>query len=218
MVPAFLCSLYLTFYKMDISLWQTTSAGPKGVRLRESQLYLSCLSAFFFFHLFSQGPFSTFHIQNDPNIEWTGVKFSSDGKMILLSASGGVIHLIDAFQGTQLHTFTVSKVKKAIIGFLAFISIIIFFVNNIWNKSYMNCGNEMKMKKWLSQWTQFMPLRKEAWYQTPEIRLLISDIWNQTSDNRNLTSDVWYQTPEIRRLTTDVWHQMSEIRRLTSDV
>ena len=84
-----------------------------------------------FFHLFSQGPFSTFHIQNDPNIEWTGVKFSSDGKMILLSASGGVIHLIDAFQGTQLHTFTVSKVKKAIIGFLAFVSIIIFFVNDI---------------------------------------------------------------------------------------
>ncbi|CAH3042138.1 unnamed protein product [Porites evermanni] len=55
---------------------------------------------------FDKGPFSTFHIQNDPNIEWTGVKFSSDGKMILLSASGGVIHLIDAFQGTQLHTFT----------------------------------------------------------------------------------------------------------------
>ena len=85
----------------------------------------------FFFHLFSQGPFSTFHIQNDPNIEWTGVKFSSDGKMILLSASGGIIHLIDAFQGTQLHTFTVSKVKKAIIGFLAFFSIIIFFVNDV---------------------------------------------------------------------------------------
>ena len=29
-------------------------------------------------------------------------------------------------------------------------------VNDIWNKSYMNCGNEMKMKKWSSQWTQFM--------------------------------------------------------------
>ena len=27
----------------------------------------------------------------------------------------------------------------------------------------MNCGNEMKMKKWSSQWTQFMQLRKEAW-------------------------------------------------------
>ena len=24
-------------------------------------------------------------------------------------------------------------------------------VNDIWNKSYMNCGNEMKMKKWSSQ-------------------------------------------------------------------
>ena len=35
-------------------------------------------------------------------------------------------------------------------------------VNDIWNKSYMNCGNEMKMKKWSSQWTQFMQLRKEA--------------------------------------------------------
>ena len=35
-------------------------------------------------------------------------------------------------------------------------------VNDIWNKSYMNCENEMKMKKWSSQWTQFMQLRKEA--------------------------------------------------------
>ena len=35
----------------------------------------------------------------------------------------------------------------------------------IWNKSYMNCGNEMKMKmkKWSSQWTQFIQLRREAW-------------------------------------------------------
>ena len=36
-------------------------------------------------------------------------------------------------------------------------------VNDIWNESYMNCGNEMKMKKWSSQWTQFMQLHKEAW-------------------------------------------------------
>ena len=37
------------------------------------------------------------------------------------------------------------------------------FVNDIWNKSYMNCGNEMKITKWSSQWTQFMQLCKEAW-------------------------------------------------------
>ena len=36
-------------------------------------------------------------------------------------------------------------------------------VNDIWNKSYMNFGNEMKMKKWSSPWTQFMQLCKEAW-------------------------------------------------------
>ena len=40
---------------------------------------------------------------------------------------------------------------------------IIIIVNDIWNKLYMNCGNEMKMKKWSSQWTQFLQLRKEAW-------------------------------------------------------
>ena len=27
----------------------------------------------------------------------------------------------------------------------------------------MNCGNEIKMTKWPSLWTQFMQLRKEAW-------------------------------------------------------
>ena len=31
----------------------------------------------------------------------------------------------------------------------------------IYEKLYMNCGNEMKMK-WSSQLTQFMQLRKEA--------------------------------------------------------
>ena len=36
-------------------------------------------------------------------------------------------------------------------------------VNDIWNKSYINCGNEMQLKKWWSQWTQFMQLRQEAW-------------------------------------------------------
>ena len=40
MVPAFLYSLYLTLYKTDTSLRQTLRAGPKGVRLRESWLYL----------------------------------------------------------------------------------------------------------------------------------------------------------------------------------
>ena len=34
-----------------------------------------------------------------------------------------------------------------------------YCVNDIWNKSFMNCGNEMKVKKWSSQWTQLRKLR-----------------------------------------------------------
>ena len=47
LVPAFLYSFYLTLYKKDTSLRRTLSAGPKGVRLRESWLYnlLSALPA-----------------------------------------------------------------------------------------------------------------------------------------------------------------------------
>ena len=42
--------------------------------------------------------------------------------MILLATNGGVIHLIDAFQGTQLHTFTVSTnvAVREILFFYAF--------------------------------------------------------------------------------------------------
>ena len=40
---------------------------------------------------------------------------------------------------------------------------IIFSVVLMIYEIYMNYGNEMKMNKWSSQWTQFMQLRKEAW-------------------------------------------------------
>ena len=40
-MPGFLYSVYLTLYKTDISLRRTLTAGPKGVRLRGSWLYIS---------------------------------------------------------------------------------------------------------------------------------------------------------------------------------
>ena len=55
-----------------------------------------------------QGPFSTFKLQQDKDCDWTGLKFSPDGKLILISTNGTVIRLIDAFQGTPLQTFMVS--------------------------------------------------------------------------------------------------------------
>ena len=61
--------------------------------------------------------------------------------------------------------------NKLLTIFIAHILIVLFAllpkiissVNDIRNKSYMNCGNEMKMKKWSSRWTQFIQLRKETW-------------------------------------------------------
>lgn len=45
LVPAFLYSLYLTFYKTNISLRRTASAGPRRVRLGENWLYLDDFAA-----------------------------------------------------------------------------------------------------------------------------------------------------------------------------
>ena len=55
-----------------------------------------------------QGPFATFKLPQDKDCDWTGMKFSPDGKYIVVSTNGQVIRLIDAFQGTPLQTFVVS--------------------------------------------------------------------------------------------------------------
>ena len=56
-----------------------------------------------------------------------------------------------------------------------------FSVNDIWNKSYMNCGNEMEVKRWSSQWAQFMQLRKEAWKKKSGLTPLKSWFFFQAS-------------------------------------
>jgi len=56
---------------------------------------------------FDKGPFSSFKLNVDSkDIEWTGLKFSPDGKSILISTNGQVIKLIDSYNGTSLQTFT----------------------------------------------------------------------------------------------------------------
>lgn len=57
---------------------------------------------------FDKGPFSTFQLAMEKECDWTGIKFSPDGKTILTSTNGSVIRLVDAFQGTPLKTFAVS--------------------------------------------------------------------------------------------------------------
>ena len=60
-----------------------------------------------------QGPFSTFHVRQDfANCEWTGLKFASDGKRILISTNISQIKLLDAFQGDEIHTLSVSHTRQ----------------------------------------------------------------------------------------------------------
>ncbi|XP_002130040.1 WD repeat-containing protein 82-like [Ciona intestinalis] len=54
---------------------------------------------------FDKGPFTTFRLQQDKDCDWTSLKFSSDGKLILIATNGTVIRLIDAFHGQPLQTF-----------------------------------------------------------------------------------------------------------------
>ncbi|KAI8805636.1 WD40-repeat-containing domain protein [Cladochytrium replicatum] len=54
---------------------------------------------------YSQGPFATFTLE-EPTIEWVSVKFSNDGKSILISTRGEVMYLLDAFSGAIQNKLT----------------------------------------------------------------------------------------------------------------
>ena len=72
-------------------------------------------------------------------------------------------------------------------------------VNDIWNKSYMNSGNEMKMKKWSSQWTQFMQLRKEAWKKKIQD---FNGVWTRDLAIPVRCSTDWAMKPSLLKRTS----------------
>ncbi|KAL3678072.1 hypothetical protein R1sor_021028 [Riccia sorocarpa] len=53
---------------------------------------------------FDKGPFDTFLVGGD-TAEVSGMKFSNDGKLMLLSTTSNRIYVLDAYTGTQLHCF-----------------------------------------------------------------------------------------------------------------
>jgi COMPASS component SWD2 len=53
---------------------------------------------------FDKGPFSTFQVDYHP-IEWTSMKFTNDGKHILLATNENIIFLIDAFDGQTVRKY-----------------------------------------------------------------------------------------------------------------
>lgn len=59
--------------------------------------------------MFGKGPFTAFKISDEKDCEWTTLKFSNDGKTILICTDGLTTLLIDAFFGTHLRTLTGKK-------------------------------------------------------------------------------------------------------------
>lgn len=77
-----------------------------------------------------KGPFASFRLNTEKTCEWTGLKFSPDGKTILLSTNSSIIRLVDAFHGNPTHTLTVCSLlvfekKHGFILFLYFIRVIL---------------------------------------------------------------------------------------------
>lgn len=55
---------------------------------------------------YDKGPFNTFNLVGETTTEWTGMKFSPDGKSILIMTNGNIMRLIDAFTGSITHTLS----------------------------------------------------------------------------------------------------------------
>lgn len=62
--------------------------------------------------LYDKGPFDTFDMEGDKS-EASGIKFSNDGKLILLSTMDSNIHVLDAYQGTMVRSFSVEAVPNS---------------------------------------------------------------------------------------------------------
>ncbi|KAL1810188.1 hypothetical protein ACET3Z_027178 [Daucus carota] len=60
---------------------------------------------------YEKGPFEIFSVGGDMS-DANAVKFSNDGRLMLLTTMDGHIHVLDSFRGTLLHTFNVKPVSS----------------------------------------------------------------------------------------------------------
>lgn len=61
---------------------------------------------YFQFRSFDKGPFITVKLPQEKECDWTDLKFSQDGRTILIPTNGSLIRLINSFNGTPIQTFT----------------------------------------------------------------------------------------------------------------
>ena len=63
---------------------------------------------------FDKGPFSTFKYKIESGCDWTGVKFSLDGKLMMLTTNGAVVRVLEAFEGKPMFTLSGYQNNKGI--------------------------------------------------------------------------------------------------------
>lgn len=60
---------------------------------------------------YDKGPFNIYSVGGDVS-DANVIKFSSDGRRMLLTTTNGHIHVLDSFRGTKISTFTVKPVSN----------------------------------------------------------------------------------------------------------
>jgi len=63
---------------------------------------------------FDKGPFSTFKYRIETGCDWTGVKFSLDGKLMMLTTNGAVVRVVEAYEGKPHYTLSGFQNNKGI--------------------------------------------------------------------------------------------------------
>lgn len=58
---------------------------------------------------FDKGPFNAFKLNHNKDVNWTGLKFSPDGKQICITTDSNTLLNIDSFMGNLLHQFTTTS-------------------------------------------------------------------------------------------------------------
>ena len=64
---------------------------------------------------FDKGPFSTFKYKIETGCDWTGVKFSLDGKLMMLPTNGAVVRVVEAFEGKPMFTLSGYQNNKVVL-------------------------------------------------------------------------------------------------------
>lgn len=58
---------------------------------------------------FDKGPFNAFKLNHNKDVNWTGLKFSPDGKQICITTDANTLQTLDSFIGTPLYSFTTNQ-------------------------------------------------------------------------------------------------------------